>query len=265
MPDRSAPQVGIGWRSNSFSALSRRSSIHCGSLFGGDVADDVLVDPAARGCTGGVGVRPAERVPAERVDLLVLGQRRHGCVLVMRASSPGRSWGRCWSVRAARALLAHLVQGFAGGSVPRTHRSGDVCGADPVAVGDRGQPLHVGADQPADHRGLGLAQLRELRGHVRHRAVVLAELPAAGDRRGRGSVALGGERGGECLGPVDRSHRRARSRPAPRRSRRALEPGQLLLGHGADGVGTAGGGDVAQRGQGQVVVGVRERANGRRR
>ncbi len=33
MPDRSAPQVGIGCRSNSFSALSRRSSIHCGSLF----------------------------------------------------------------------------------------------------------------------------------------------------------------------------------------------------------------------------------------
>jgi hypothetical protein len=33
MPDRSAPQVGIGWRSNSLSALSRKSVIHCGSLF----------------------------------------------------------------------------------------------------------------------------------------------------------------------------------------------------------------------------------------
>src|SRR5664279_4278887 len=33
IPDRSAPHVGIGCRSNSLSAFSRRSSIHCGSLF----------------------------------------------------------------------------------------------------------------------------------------------------------------------------------------------------------------------------------------
>src|SRR3712207_7436855 len=48
-----------------------------------------------------------------------------------------------------------------GRSVPRTQRSWEVCGADPVTVGDRGQPLHVAAHEPADHRGLGLAQRSE--------------------------------------------------------------------------------------------------------
>ena len=52
--------------------------------------------------------------------------------------------------------------------------------------------------------GLGLAQLGELGGHVRHRAVVLAQLPAGGDRGRVGSVALGGQRPGECLGPGER-------------------------------------------------------------
>ena len=33
MPDRSAPQLGIGFFSNSPSALSRNSSIHAGSFF----------------------------------------------------------------------------------------------------------------------------------------------------------------------------------------------------------------------------------------
>ena len=60
---------------------------------------------------------------------------------------------------------------------------GDAGGADAVAVGDGGQPLHVAAEHPADRLGLGLAQLGELVGHVRDRAVLLAELLAAlGDR-----------------------------------------------------------------------------------
>ena len=81
----------------------------------------------------------------------------------------------------------------------------DVRGAHPVAVGDRGQALHVRADQARDHLGLGLAQLGELGGDVRHRAVVLAQLPAGRDRRRRGSVALGGQRLGERLGPASGS------------------------------------------------------------
>src|ERR1700755_318505 len=76
----------------------------------------------------------------------------------------------------------------AGGNLPD---AGDVRGADAVAGRDRSEPLHRRAEQPAERLGFGLAQLRELGGHVRDRAVVLAELLAAlprtadGGRRGR--------------------------------------------------------------------------------
>jgi hypothetical protein len=116
----------------------------------------------------------------------------------------------------------------------------------------------VGAHEPADHRGLGLAQLGELRRHVRHRAVVLAELPPAGDRRGRGSVALGGERGGECLRAVDRLAGARADGLLHSTGGTRLQTGQLLLGDRPDGVGPTGGGDVPQGGQRQVVVGVRK-------
>ena len=55
--------------------------------------------------------------------------------------------------------------------------------------------------------GLGLAQLGELLGHVRDRAVVLAELLTRGRAavpagRSGGSVAVGGERAGQRLGAL---------------------------------------------------------------
>jgi hypothetical protein len=53
-------------------------------------------------------------------------------------------------------------------------------GADPVTVGNRREPLHGGAEQPPECLGLRLTELRELRGHVRNRAMMLAELLAAG-------------------------------------------------------------------------------------
>ena len=53
-----------------------------------------------------------------------------------------------------------------------------MCGACAVAVDDRRQPLHVGAQDLGEGLSLGLAQLRELLGDVRHRAVVLAQLNA---------------------------------------------------------------------------------------
>ena len=59
---------------------------------------------------------------------------------------------------------------------------GNVRGADPVAVGDRGQSLDVRAEHLLERARLGLAQLRELGRDVRDRAVVLADL----DTRGRG-------------------------------------------------------------------------------
>ena len=52
----------------------------------------------------------------------------------------------------------------------------DVGGADAVAVGDGGQSLDMRAEQAGEDLGLGLAQLRELLGDVRDRAVVLAQL-----------------------------------------------------------------------------------------
>src|SRR6185503_11626449 len=60
--------------------------------------------------------------------------------------------------------------------------------------------LYVGADEPRDDRGLGVAQLGKLGSHVGHRTVVLAQLPAGRDRGRVRSVALGGQR----LGALDR-------------------------------------------------------------
>ena len=67
---------------------------------------------------------------------------------------------------------------FCGGRVLHGLDGRDAGGADAVAVGDRREPLDVAAEDPADGLGLGLAQLRELVGHVRDRAVLLAELVA---------------------------------------------------------------------------------------
>ena len=104
------------------------------------------------------------------------------------------------------------------GSLPG---AGDVRGADPVAVSDRGQPLHGRAEQAPECLGLGLAQLRVLGGNMRHRTVMLAELLAAASRgcpASRGGVAVGGQRRGERLNPAGRlapatagGYRRSRS------------------------------------------------------
>ena len=63
-----------------------------------------------------------------------------------------------------------------GGEPPRFGGGGwdrDVRGADPVAVGDRGQSLDVRTEDAFERARLGLAQLWELGGDVRDRAVVL--------------------------------------------------------------------------------------------
>ena len=79
----------------------------------------------------------------------------------------------------------------------------DVRGARAVAVDDRRQPLHVGAQDLGEGLPLGFAQLRELLGHMRHRAVMLAELDAV-DRpahRCRGGRVAGlGQRPGHPVG-----------------------------------------------------------------
>ena len=55
-------------------------------------------------------------------------------------------------------------------------RGGDEGGADVIALGQGGQALDVDAEESAEGIGLGLAQLRELRGDVLDRAVALAQL-----------------------------------------------------------------------------------------
>ena len=75
-----------------------------------------------------------------------------------------------------------------------------MCGADPVAVSDGGESLHVGVQQLGQRRRLSLAELRELRRNRLNGAMVLAELGAGGDGVDRRRVALGGERTREALG-----------------------------------------------------------------
>jgi hypothetical protein len=95
-------------------------------------------------------------------------------------------------------------------------------------VRDRRQALDVHVEQPAEGRGLGVAQLRELRSDVPDGAVVLAELDARAVRGAGRGVAFGGQRGGQRSRPVRRGGRRE-LRGVPR-----LELGDPRLGEALD-------------------------------
>ncbi len=128
--------------------------------------------------------------------------------------------------------------------------------ADSVPVGDGGEPLDRGSEQSPERLGLRLAKLRKLGRHVRHRAVVLAELlPTAGrgDARGCG-IAISGQ----CLREGLRARgggRRIDDRPVPQlqiRDLLAREFGHRLL--------AAGPGQEPQRATREIVVRVLKRA-----
>ncbi len=125
-----------------------------------------------------------------------------------------------------------------------------------VAVADGGQPLNVRAEQSGEHLGLRLAQLGELGGDVRNRAVVLAQLLPVPPRR-----AIDG--GGKA---VDRQCLRERTRLVLRRGRRhrglipLLEVGQPAARELHDGVLAADHCELSHRLDGEVVVGLRERS-----
>ena len=51
-----------------------------------------------------------------------------------------------------------------------------MCRADPVAMCDGGEALHVHTEQSRERGGLYLANLREALGDVCHRAVMLTKL-----------------------------------------------------------------------------------------
>lgn len=57
---------------------------------------------------------------------------------------------------------------------------GDVRGAHAVTVGDGGDPLHPGAEEPGEQARLGLAELGVPGRHMGDRAMVLAQLVAPG-------------------------------------------------------------------------------------
>ena len=236
MPDRSAPQRGIGFFSNRPSALSRNSSIHCGLVLQrGDVGDDVGREAPARGGARDVRVGPAEVVAAERRERLLLRERGRSAGLPQERSSCGLP--PCRSAGSAGWWCADPTSGVAGRSARGSRVADrpvgafgslerDVCGARGVAARDGGQALHVRAEQLGERRGLGLAQLRELGRHVGDRAVVLAELHAPvarcrlADLRG---VPAGGQHPGERVDPVLR--RAGGAAPARRPDRAARRSG----------------------------------------
>ena len=156
-----------------------------------DVAHDLLVQATPRRCPGHVGVGPAELVPAELVELWDA-----------RLSS-------CDDLSGRRRAVNCSVDCCTGTCCQR-----DVGRAYAVAVGDGGQPLHVRAQQPAEHLGLGLAQLREVGGDVRDRAVVLADLHARAGLVRRGGVSVGSQ----APQPIQPDADQRARRPARRRS-----------------------------------------------
>jgi len=132
----------------------------------------------------------------------------------------------------------------------------DVRGTYPVAVGDGRQPLNVRAQHPFEGPGLSLAQLGELGGDVRNRAVVLAQLHAGAGVLSTGSVSLAGQCHGEGCDPAFATRRTCPDRH--RRGNRGFERPRSVgseLGNGGLATGLP---QIAQGGRGQVVIGVRE-------
>jgi len=117
-------------------------------------------------------------------------------------------------------------------------------------VSDRGQPLDVDAQQPGEHLGLHLAQLREPLRHVGDRAVVLAELLTQGRRLHGGHIAVRGERPRQRLRGGQLGSRRLEDFTVARLGR--CHPGGREPPHGAR---TSFVGQEFQGGDGEVVVG----------
>ena len=162
--------MGIGFLSNSRSALRRISSIHSGSFFFALMSRTTSsLRPRRAFAPADVLVGPAEVVAAQTFELGVcLGGHR-------LASCAGRVVGRASVVGA---------------------RPGHERGADAVAVRERGEAGDVGAEQAAEGLALGVAERGELDGDVADRAVVLADLHRAAGVAldDGGGVAVGAER-----------------------------------------------------------------------
>ena len=229
MPDRSEPQLGIGFLSKIDSALTRRCEHPVGlALLGRDVADDGLGQAALGAGAGDVGVGPAEAVAAERVDLLVLGEcgalgggghiwflpdrAGRGCgtgTCVVQTPSPCAMVARRWAYVPSTCSKARVSASQSCGNSAATCATGQWCwhswttGAGALAWSKRNRARTARRRRP--RRGWRAA------------------------RRGRRPPAAG--------------------RPGWRRGARRTRSTACL---------TAGLAQVAQRGVGEVVVGVRE-------
>lgn len=124
----------------------------------------------------------------------------------------------------------------------------DVGRAHAIAVGNGGKSLDVAAEQAGECLGLGFAQLWELLGHVGNRAMVLANLRAVRRAPGRCCESVGGESVGKCLGTV------LRSCCFDQRADAFFELVDSVTGEGMDSFLSPVCLEVAQRGEGQVVI-----------
>jgi hypothetical protein len=122
-----------------------------------------------------------------------------------------------------------------------------------VAAGDGGQPLDVNTEQVSEGRGLGLAQLWKLRGNVRDRAVVLAQLRAGTDILDRRRVTGAAQGNGQGLRTGHRISRSNHVGPVP-----IDQVDHPTLSEGADRLLTVALGQEAQCRHRQIVVGVLE-------
>ena len=135
--------------------------------------------------------------------------------------------------------------------------AGDVRGADAVAVGDGGQPLDVACRAAGEITSVsashswGNSWATWATGQW-----CWHSWPPVRDRRRGGSVALGGQRLGQRLGPGERLVAGAVDRPPAA----LLERGDPAPGELGDRLLAAGLGDEAQRRGGQVVVRLRGRS-----
>lgn len=93
----------------------------------------------------------------------------------------------------------------------------------------------MAAEQASERLGLGLAELRELGGDMRYRAVVLTDLGTARTGADRGGVAVKGQRIGESLRSLRLADRRDQ-RAIPRLELGHPTPGELLDGRLAAGL-----------------------------
>ena len=74
--------------------------------------------------------------------------------------------------------------------------------ADTIAVRDGGEALHMDTEEPRERGGLNLADLGKALGHVRNRAVMLAQLLTDRRRQCGRDVTVLGQGDGESLGRV---------------------------------------------------------------